>query len=275
MVISHDRWFLDRIATHILAFEGDSKVVLVRGQLPGLRGGQEEAAGRRGAAAEAHQVQAARPRVGGNGSQRSPLPQGERARWRGWDGLDPFLDDLMDHRDRARHTERAPQFDRDPRRRRPHLLRLLARPRDRSLNRFEDRRRMDADRSPHGRVRSLAVSPRRSRGSSSRRHLRSAHHVDPVARPPRKAPVDRPCAVHHARSRSSGVTASRWSAGSIVATGDDFSPGKENWAPDVPVIWRTSRAGVFLPGERSGAPCSRTKAACADAQCDAGPRGGR
>ncbi|XOV86023.1 MAG: energy-dependent translational throttle protein EttA [Pseudomonadota bacterium] len=27
MVISHDRWFLDRIATHMLAFEGDSKVV--------------------------------------------------------------------------------------------------------------------------------------------------------------------------------------------------------------------------------------------------------
>ena len=26
MVISHDRWFLDRIATHILAFEGDSHV---------------------------------------------------------------------------------------------------------------------------------------------------------------------------------------------------------------------------------------------------------
>ena len=25
MVISHDRWFLDRIATHILAAEGDSK----------------------------------------------------------------------------------------------------------------------------------------------------------------------------------------------------------------------------------------------------------
>jgi len=24
MIISHDRWFLDRIATHILAFEGDS-----------------------------------------------------------------------------------------------------------------------------------------------------------------------------------------------------------------------------------------------------------
>ena len=27
LVISHDRWFLDRIATHILAFEGDSKIV--------------------------------------------------------------------------------------------------------------------------------------------------------------------------------------------------------------------------------------------------------
>jgi len=26
VVISHDRWFLDRIATHILAFEGDSTV---------------------------------------------------------------------------------------------------------------------------------------------------------------------------------------------------------------------------------------------------------
>ena len=26
MVTSHDRWFLDRIATHILAFEGDSQV---------------------------------------------------------------------------------------------------------------------------------------------------------------------------------------------------------------------------------------------------------
>jgi ATPase subunit of ABC transporter with duplicated ATPase domains len=31
MVVSHDRWFLDRIATHILAFEGDSKVVFFEG----------------------------------------------------------------------------------------------------------------------------------------------------------------------------------------------------------------------------------------------------
>jgi energy-dependent translational throttle protein EttA len=31
LVISHDRWFLDRICTHIMAFEGDSKVILFEG----------------------------------------------------------------------------------------------------------------------------------------------------------------------------------------------------------------------------------------------------
>jgi energy-dependent translational throttle protein EttA len=31
MVISHDRWFLDRVATHILAFEGDSRAVFFEG----------------------------------------------------------------------------------------------------------------------------------------------------------------------------------------------------------------------------------------------------
>jgi sulfate-transporting ATPase len=31
VVISHDRWFLDRIATHILAFEGNSQVVFFQG----------------------------------------------------------------------------------------------------------------------------------------------------------------------------------------------------------------------------------------------------
>ncbi|HCM05262.1 MAG TPA: energy-dependent translational throttle protein EttA [Oceanospirillales bacterium] len=31
MVVSHDRWFLDRIATHILAYEGDSKVKFFEG----------------------------------------------------------------------------------------------------------------------------------------------------------------------------------------------------------------------------------------------------
>ena len=31
VVISHDRWFLDRIATHILAYEGDSQVTWFEG----------------------------------------------------------------------------------------------------------------------------------------------------------------------------------------------------------------------------------------------------
>ncbi|MGH8522551.1 MAG: energy-dependent translational throttle protein EttA, partial [Gammaproteobacteria bacterium] len=31
VVISHDRWFLDRVATHILAFEGDSQVLWFEG----------------------------------------------------------------------------------------------------------------------------------------------------------------------------------------------------------------------------------------------------
>jgi ATPase subunit of ABC transporter with duplicated ATPase domains len=31
VVISHDRWFLDRICTHILAFEGDSQVYYFEG----------------------------------------------------------------------------------------------------------------------------------------------------------------------------------------------------------------------------------------------------
>ena len=32
VVISHDRWFLDRISTHILAFEGDSQVEWFEGK---------------------------------------------------------------------------------------------------------------------------------------------------------------------------------------------------------------------------------------------------
>ena len=31
VIISHDRWFLDRICTHILAFEGDSEVYSFEG----------------------------------------------------------------------------------------------------------------------------------------------------------------------------------------------------------------------------------------------------
>jgi sulfate-transporting ATPase len=31
LIISHDRWFLDRIATHIISFEGDSRVYFFEG----------------------------------------------------------------------------------------------------------------------------------------------------------------------------------------------------------------------------------------------------
>ena len=31
VIISHDRWFLDRVATHILAFEGESQAVWFEG----------------------------------------------------------------------------------------------------------------------------------------------------------------------------------------------------------------------------------------------------
>jgi sulfate-transporting ATPase len=49
VVISHDRWFLDRIATHILAFEGDSKVVWCEGN---FRVYEEQKKARLGAAAD-------------------------------------------------------------------------------------------------------------------------------------------------------------------------------------------------------------------------------
>src|SRR5690625_3280249 len=35
LVISHDRWFLDRIATHILAYEGNYEVVVLAGRYSG------------------------------------------------------------------------------------------------------------------------------------------------------------------------------------------------------------------------------------------------
>ena len=78
VVISHDRWFLDRIATHVLAFEGDSQVDVVRGQLRGLRGAPPRAARRRGRPPAPDHVQEARSardvaRV--SRSSTSPIPR--------------------------------------------------------------------------------------------------------------------------------------------------------------------------------------------------------
>ena len=63
VVVSHDRWFLDRIATHVLAFEGDSRGPLVRGQLRGLRELPPRAARRRGRPPAPDHLQEARPRL--------------------------------------------------------------------------------------------------------------------------------------------------------------------------------------------------------------------
>lgn len=45
MVISHDRWFLDRVATHILAYEGESKVTFFSGNYTEYEADRKERAG--------------------------------------------------------------------------------------------------------------------------------------------------------------------------------------------------------------------------------------
>jgi len=49
LVISHDRWFLDRIATHILAFEGDSQVVFFNGNYNEYEADKKKRLGEEGA----------------------------------------------------------------------------------------------------------------------------------------------------------------------------------------------------------------------------------
>ncbi len=49
LVISHDRWFLDRIATHILAFEGDSQVVFFAGNYQEYEADKKRRLGEEGA----------------------------------------------------------------------------------------------------------------------------------------------------------------------------------------------------------------------------------
>ena len=54
IVISHDRWFLDRIATHILAFEGDSKVIWFDGNYTEYEADKKARLGE--AAAQPHRI---------------------------------------------------------------------------------------------------------------------------------------------------------------------------------------------------------------------------
>ena len=59
VVISHDRWFLDRIATHILAFEGDSQVVWFEGNYQDYEADRTAPPRRRRRPAAPHPVQEA------------------------------------------------------------------------------------------------------------------------------------------------------------------------------------------------------------------------
>jgi sulfate-transporting ATPase len=54
VIISHDRWFLDRIVTHILAFEGDSKVIWFDGNYTEYEAYRKERLGE--AAAQPHRI---------------------------------------------------------------------------------------------------------------------------------------------------------------------------------------------------------------------------
>ncbi|MBA2352370.1 MAG: energy-dependent translational throttle protein EttA [Burkholderiales bacterium] len=49
LVISHDRWFLDRIATHILAFEGDSQAIFFNGNYQEYEADKKKRLGEEGA----------------------------------------------------------------------------------------------------------------------------------------------------------------------------------------------------------------------------------
>ena len=75
VVISHDRWFLDRIATHVLAFEGESEARVVGGELQRLRGGSPQAPRGRRRPAAPPALQAARPRQRQRLSPRGPGPR--------------------------------------------------------------------------------------------------------------------------------------------------------------------------------------------------------
>ena len=61
VVISHDRWFLDRIATHILAFEGDSQAVWFEGNWSEYEEDRRKRLGARGRPTAPHQIPPADP----------------------------------------------------------------------------------------------------------------------------------------------------------------------------------------------------------------------
>ena len=69
VVISHDRFFLDRMATHILAFEGDSHVEWFEGNFDDYEEDKKRRLGDAVGRAAPHQVQALRAAVGSRGAR--------------------------------------------------------------------------------------------------------------------------------------------------------------------------------------------------------------
>ena len=63
VIISHDRWFLDRIATHILAFEGDSHVEWFEGNYQDYEADRHKRLGDGGRPAPPDQVQTPGPPI--------------------------------------------------------------------------------------------------------------------------------------------------------------------------------------------------------------------
>ena len=70
VVVSHDRWFLDRVATHILAYEGDSKWFWFEGNFAGLREEQGRAARAGGGPPAPRHLPQAHPRARRRGMTR-------------------------------------------------------------------------------------------------------------------------------------------------------------------------------------------------------------
>ena len=67
LVISHDRWFLDRIATHILAFEGESQAVFFPGNYQEYEADKRKRLGEEGSRPQPHPLQGAQGMSGSAG----------------------------------------------------------------------------------------------------------------------------------------------------------------------------------------------------------------
>ena len=110
VIISHDRWFLDRVATHILAFEGNSHVEWFEGNFEDYRGRQETPPRRRCCRAETPDVQEVRAINFLSATSVSSSP--ERGRSHAHAGLNEHRPGGGPHFQRARADRPPPKPDR-------------------------------------------------------------------------------------------------------------------------------------------------------------------